>query len=242
MSRLIRLLMIVALATLAPTGSGFAAQDYTIDTAHSSVSFSIRHIVSRTMGRFNDFSGSIVYDAENPANSTVSVTIVMDSFDTDNARRDGHIKSADFFDVEKYPEMTFVSSSVETKGDMLMVTGDLTLHGVTRKVVLPVEVLGVGTHPMTKTAVAGFQAELIIKRSDFGVNNWTDVAGVVGDEVSVTLLVEAVASSGEKMAKNPCNPCGNACNPCGKNPCNPCEKNPCNPCGKNPCNPCSKSL
>ena len=100
MSRLIRLLMIVALATLAPTGSGFAAQDYTIDTAHSSVSFSIRHIVSRTMGRFNDFSGSIAYDAENPANSTVNVTIVMDSFDTDNARRDGHIKSADFFDVE----------------------------------------------------------------------------------------------------------------------------------------------
>ena len=86
-----------------------------------------------------------------------------------------------------------------------------------------------GIHPMTKAGVAGFQAELTLKRSDFGVNSWTDAAGILGDEVRVTLLIEAGADS------------GNPCNPCGKNPCNPCAENPCNPCGsKNPCNPCGE--
>ena len=247
--RMTRLLTILALAILAPSGSGFAAQEYTIDASHSTVGFSIRHIVSRTTGKFNDVKGAILYDAEDPTQSTVNATISMASIDTDNERRDGHLKSADFFNVEKYPSMTFVSSSVTAKGNVLMVTGDLTMHGVTNKVVLPVEVLGVGTHPMTKASVAGFQADLVVNRSDFGVNTWTDAAGVLGDEVKVTLLVEAVASSGKMMGDNPCNPCGNACNPCGNacNPCgkNPCAKNACNPCAKNPCaknacNPCGK--
>ena len=241
MIRMTRMLMIIALVVLTPVGSGFA-QEYTIDASHSTVGFSIRHIVSRTTGRFNDVKGSITYDPENPANAAVNATIAMASIDTDNARRDGHLKSADFFDVERYPSMTFVSSSAESKGDILMITGDLTMHGVTNRVVLPVEVLGIGTHPMTRAPVAGFQAELIVKRSDFGVNTWTDAAGVLGDDVAVTLLIEALASSDAKMGKNPCNPCGNACNPCSKNPC---AKNACNPCGKNPCaknacNPCGE--
>jgi len=248
-----RILTILALAALTPAGSSFASQEYTIDASHSSVGFSVRHIVSRTTGKFTDFSGSLVYDAAKPSESSVNATIKMASIDTDNERRDGHLKSDDFFNVEKYPDMTFMSSSVKAKGNMLMVTGDLTMHGVTRKVVLPVEVLGAGTHPMTKAGVAGFQADLVVKRSDFGVNTWTDAAGVLGDEVKVTLLVEALASSGKMMGKNPCNPCGNACNPCGnacdpcadKNPCakkNPCDKkNACNPCAKkNPCNPCGE--
>ena len=238
MSRMSRILTILAFAALTPAGSSFAAQEYSIDLPHSSVSFSVRHIVSRTAGKFTDFAGSIVYDAKNPNKSSVKATIKMASIDTDNERRDGHLKSDDFFNVEKYPDMTFMSSSVKAKGNMLMVTGDLTMHGVTRKVVLPVEVLGVGTHPMTKASVAGFQADLTVKRSDFGVNTWTDAAGVLGDEVKVTLLVEALASSGKMIGKNPCNPCGNACNPCG-NACNPCaDKNPC--AKKNPCNPCGE--
>ena len=225
MWRLIRILTILALAPMTPAGASFAAQGYTIDSSHSSVGFSVRHIVSRTTGKFTEFSGSISYDAESPENSTVNARISMASIDTDNERRDGHLKSADFFDVAKYPEMTFASSSVDAKGDVLMVTGALTMHGVTQKVVLPVEVLGVGIHPMTKASVAGFQADLIVKRSDFGVNTWTDAAGVVGDEVKVTLIVEALASPDDAMAHNPCNPCT-------KNPCNPCAKNPCNPCGE----------
>ena len=219
------------LAILVSASSAFGAA-YNIDTAHSSVGFSVRHLVSRTTGKFLDFKGRIVYDEANPGASSVNVTIQIASIDTDNERRDNHLRSADFFHAEMYPEMTFVSSKAEQKGETLMVTGDLTLHGVTKQVVLPVEVLGVGTHPMTKAGVAGFQAELTLKRSDFGVNSWTDAAGVVGDEVFVDLIIEAGADSG-----NPCN----ACNPCGKNPCNPCGENPCNPCdGKNPCNPCGE--
>ncbi|MBK34300.1 MAG: polyisoprenoid-binding protein [Gemmatimonadetes bacterium] len=197
--------------------------NYSIDIAHSSVGFSVRHLVSRTTGRFTDFKGKIVYDEANPGASMVNATIQISSIDTDNERRDNHLRSADFFDAEKYPEMTFVSSKVEKKGETLMVTGDLTLHGVTHQVVLPVEVLGVGVHPMTKAAVAGFQVELTLNRSNFGVNSWTDAAGILGDEVRVSLLVEAAADSG-----NPCN----VCNPCGENPCKPCAKNPCNPCGE----------
>ena len=208
------------LAVLLSTDAAFGAT-YKIDIAHSSVGFSVRHIVSRTTGRFNDFKGRVVYDEANPSASTVSATIQIAGIDTDNERRDNHLRSADFFNAEKYPEMTFMSSSVEMKGDMLMVTGDLTLHGVTKQVVVPVEVLGVGVHPMTKAGVAGFQAELTLKRSDFGVNSWTDAAGVLGDEVTVSLAIEAGADS-----ENPCNPCG-------KNPCNPCgDKNACNPCGE----------
>ena len=240
MSKQMRILMVLALAAMTPTGASHAAQEYTIDTGHSTVGFSIRHIVSRTTGRFTDFTGSIVYDAETPANSTVNATIKVASVDTESERRDGHLRSADFFDVETYPNMTFTSSSTEVKGDILMVTGDLTLRGVTKKTVLPVEVLGLGTHPMTKASVAGFQADLIVKRSDFGVNSWTDAAGVLGDEVTVTIVIEALAATGDKMMANPSNPCGNACNPCnpcGKNACNPCAKNPC---AKNPCNPCGK--
>ena len=198
MSRVSRILTAMALTlAIVPAGTSYGAQEYLIDSSHSTVRFSIRHIVSKTTGRFNDFGGSIVYDAENPENSSVKAIIQMASIDTDNARRDGHLKSADFFNIEKYPEMTFMSTDVTAKGAMLMVTGDLTMHGVTKSVVLPLEILGVGIHPMTKAAVAGFQAELVVKRSDYGVNAWTDAAGILGDEVSVTLIIEALASSRE---------------------------------------------
>ncbi len=218
--------------------SGARAETYAIDASHSNVDFTIRHIESRLSGGFTGLSGSVSYDPANPEESTVSATIGTNTIDTNNARRDGHLKSADFFHAEKYPSITFQSTGVRSKGDRLLVTGDLTMHGVTQQVVLPVEILGVGTHPMSKKAVAGFVAEVVIKRSDFGVNNWTDAAGVLGDEVTVRLNIEGVAGRGDvAMAKgNPCNPCSKA------NPCNPCAKgNPCNPCAKaNPCNPCAK--
>jgi polyisoprenoid-binding protein YceI len=163
-------------------------------------------------------------------------TIQTASINTANAQRDKHLRSPDFFDAEKYPEISFKSTGAKKAGDRLMVTGDLTMHGITKSVVLPVEVLGVGTHPMSKAPVAGFTAELILKRSDFGVNNWTDVAGILGDEVKVTLNIEGV---GGKMQNNPCaKDMKNPCNPCAKG-----MKNPCNPCAKgmeNPCNPCAK--
>ena len=169
------------------------AETYVIDLSHSSVDFSIRHLVSRTTGHFNEFSGTIKYDPASPETSTFSGVIEANSIDTGNERRDNHLRSADFFEVAKYPRIEFASTSVKKgKEDRLDVTGTLSLHGVTKPVNFPVEVLGVGVHPMNGRAVAGFAAELTVKRSDYGVDSWVDAAGVLGDEVKITVLIEAL--------------------------------------------------
>jgi polyisoprenoid-binding protein YceI len=188
---------VLAVFLLAGTG---AADTYSIDTVHSSVGFTIRHIFSRVGGSFTDFSGTIMYDPNHPETSSVEATIKVASINTNNERRDNHLRSADFFDAEKYPQITFKSTGAKKQDEKLMVTGDLTMHGVTRRAVLPIEVLGVGTHPMSKAPVAGFAAELTVKRSDFGVNNWVDKAGMLGDEIKVSLNIEA---AGMKTAENP---------------------------------------
>lgn len=169
------------------------AETYIIDAGHSSVAFSIRHLVSRTSGRFNEFSGSVKYDPAHPEKTSVDATIQVASIDTNNKDRDGHLSSADFLDAEKMPTITFKSTKAEVKDDVIILTGDFTLHGVTKKITLPIEVLGTGTHPRSKKLQAGFAAEITIKRSDYGVNTWTDMAGVLGDEVKISLAVEANA-------------------------------------------------
>ena len=185
---------IMSLALLAGDALG---ETYAIDAVHSSVGFGIRHIFSRTTGVFTEFAGEITYDPEDPGASSVTATIQVASINTNNERRDGHLTSPDFFDAEKYPGITFRSTEVKVDGDRLLVRGDLTIHGVTQSVVLPVEVLGVGDHPMRKAPVAGFAAELAVKRSSFGVNSWTDAAGVLGDDVAVSLNIEAVGPKKE---------------------------------------------
>lgn len=168
------------------------AETYEIDPVHSSVGFTIRHLVSRSTGTFTDFSGSITYDPKQPAKSSFECVIQAASINTGNERRDGHLKGADFFDVENFAEITFKSTAVKSAGENeLSVTGDFTLHGVTKSVTLPVTVLGVGTHPRHGRGVAGLAAEFTIMRSDYGVDNWTDVAGVLGNEVKISLLIEA---------------------------------------------------
>ena len=174
----------------AATGS---AETYEIDAAHSNVLFSIRHIFSQVQGGFSEFSGTVVYDPKTPEESSVRAKISTTGINTGNERRDNHLRSPDFFDAAQYPEITFESSKVEMHGDKLLVKGDLTVHGVTRSIVLPVQVLGVGMHPMAKAPVAGFLAEAIVKRSDFGVNNWTDKANILGEEVKILLNIEALA-------------------------------------------------
>lgn len=176
------------------TGNALA-ETYEIDGVHSSVTFSIRHLVSRTKGEFNDFSGAIQYDPEHPEKTQVSGIIQVASIDTRNEKRDGHLKSGDFFEAEKFPTITFKSTQAKKKGDKLMITGDFTLHGTTKQVVLPVEVLGLGVHPRNKAPVAGFASQLVLKRSDYGVNSWTDMAGVLGDEVKVELTIEALGKA-----------------------------------------------
>ncbi len=175
------------------------AETYQIDASHSAVDFSIRHLVGRTKGKFTEFTGAVVYDEKAIDKSSVEAVIKVSSLDTENERRDGHLKSPEFFDVEKYPEITFKSTQVEKGADgKLLVTGDLSLHGVTKSVQLQVEVLGTGIHPMTNMPVAGFSSGLVIKRSNFGVNNWVDKANVLGDEVEVGILIEAAVPPPKK--------------------------------------------
>jgi len=137
-----------------------------------------------------------VYDAEAPEKSTVEATIVATSVNTAHERRDNHLRN-DFFEVEKYPEITFKSTSAKADGEgKLLVVGDLTMHGMTREVSLPVDVIGVGKHPRRGTPMAGFEARLTISRADFGVNHYTDAAKILGDEVTLSLNIRAAAGGG----------------------------------------------
>ncbi|MEO7260610.1 MAG: YceI family protein, partial [Jatrophihabitantaceae bacterium] len=129
--------------TLAATIPGYLAGTWSIDPAHSDVSFSVRHMmVSKVKGRFGSFSGALV-TAENPAESSVTAEIDLDSIDTNNAQRDNHIRSGDFFEVEKNPTMTFASTSVQADGGDWLVSGDLSLKGITKSVTLKVELNGI---------------------------------------------------------------------------------------------------
>jgi polyisoprenoid-binding protein YceI len=165
-----------------------------IDRSHSEVAFQVRHLLSKVRGRFNDFSGLIEFDQEHPERSRVDVRIQAASIDTAEPDRDKHLRSADFFDVEKYPALAFVSTSVTPRGgNTYDVAGSLTIHGVTRQVVLPASFLGTATDPWGN-ARSGFEAELTLNRKDFGLtwNAALETGGfLVGDEVKVTLSIQA---------------------------------------------------
>ena len=120
-----------------------ASETYQIDAVHSDVSFKVRHFVSKSSGRFDDFGGTMVIDRDEMTKSTVEFSVKMASIDTDNENRDNHLKSPDFFDAEKYPDMTFKSSGIAKTGESTYdVTGQFNMHGVTKEIVVPVEVLG----------------------------------------------------------------------------------------------------
>ena len=171
---------------------------YEIDPTHSSVHFSVRHLmVSNVRGEFTKVSGTIQFDPQNPAASTVEASIDATSINTRDDQRDGHLKSADFLDVEKFPAITFKSTHVQPHADGGKVTGDLTIHGVTRTITLDVE--GPGTEikdPWGKQRI-GASATAKLSRKDYGLtwNAALETGGVmVGDEVKITLDLEAVRS------------------------------------------------
>jgi len=193
-----RLVCSLALATcLLVPGRGHGAT-WEIDPSHSTVGFKIRHMMISTVhGRFRTFSATAVGDPASPEAATIEATIDVASLDTDNEKRDSHLKSADFFDVEKFPKMTFKSKKIQKAGDgRYKVIGDLTLHGVTKEVVLDVEG---PTAPVTMgTTKAGAHATTRLNRKDFGItwNKAMDGGGVVlGEDVDVTIDVEAVKKS-----------------------------------------------
>jgi len=187
-----RLLVVILVAFAVPT----LAATWQIDPAHSNVSFSVRHMmISNVRGEFTKVSGTVEGDEKTPTQAVITVTIDAASIDTREAKRDGHLKSPDFLDVAKYPTITFKSKKIEpAAAGQFKVTGDLTLHGVTREVVLDVSDLTASIKdPMGKTR-AGARATTKIDRKDFGIN-WSkamDGGGLlVGDDVSINIDVEA---------------------------------------------------
>ena len=187
-----RLTFPLATALLLAAGSATAAPvRYDLDPNHTRIDFSWTHFgFSHPMGRFNRFEGDFRFDPADPTQSSVTVTIPVDSIDTGVAKLDAHLKTDEFFDVARYPTATFKSTRVERSGEHdLKVTGDLTLHGVTRPVVLDVVVNRIGQHPMAGRAAAGFDASATIRRSDFGISNYVPN---VSDEIRLSISTEAM--------------------------------------------------
>ena len=177
------------------TATATKTTTYSIDKAHSEATFQVRHLLTKVRGRFSDFDGTIDYDEENPERSSVNVTIQAASIDTNERDRDTHLRSADFFDVEKFPTLTFRSGAITRKGsERLGLAGDLTIHGVTLPVSLDAIFLGKAKDPWGNERIA-FEAEAAINRKDYGLN-WNaalETGGfLVGDEVKISLSVQAV--------------------------------------------------
>jgi polyisoprenoid-binding protein YceI len=181
--------------TTAVTATETAVRTYQIDTAHSEATFTVRHLITKVRGRFSDFAGTIAFDAANPANSTVSFTIQAASIDTNQKDRDAHLRSADFFETETYPTITFTSTSIAAQGgNAYHVTGTFTVRDVTREITLPVTYLGTAKDPWGNERIA-FEAEYALNRKDYGLtwNAALETGGfLVGDEVKITLSVQAV--------------------------------------------------
>jgi polyisoprenoid-binding protein YceI len=191
--------LVLALAASAQADS----KTYAVDKVHSEVGFQIRHMVGKVRGRFTDFGGKITGDLAKPEAASVEFTIKAASINTDNERRDGHLKSADFFDVEKFPEISFKSEKISAKTkDEYEVQGQLTMHGVTKPVTLPVKVLGVGKGPRGGDTV-GLEVETTLNRKDYGIvwNKALDTGGLtLGDDVTVSINLEAPEARPEAAA------------------------------------------
>jgi polyisoprenoid-binding protein YceI len=171
---------------------GYAATEtYNIDAGHSFANFSIRHVVAKTSGSFNDIKGVVKIDRDNLANSSVDAKIRVASISTGHAKRDEHIQKAEYLDVVNFGEITFVSQKVEAKSATEgVMTGQFTMHGVTKEIAIPFKVLGFGADPWGGQR-SGFEAKTVIKASDYGFG-WGTKPGPVGDDIEVTLLIEGV--------------------------------------------------
>lgn len=190
---------------LAATLPVLAADTYKIDPSHSEVGFKVRHFLSKTPGRFAKFQGIIQIDEKDITRSSVEVSIDTASVNTDNDSRDKHLRSADFFDAEKFPAMTFRSTSVrEVAKGKLEVTGDLTLRGVTKRITFPITNVGVINSPFGDVRAGFIDGTLKINRKDFGVswNKVLDTGGtMLSDDVDISLNIEAVKQAPKVAAQ-----------------------------------------
>ena len=172
---------------------------YVLDPAHTRVGFVARHaMVTKVRGQFNEFEGTAVVDGTDPTRSTVQLTIQAASIDTRNEQRDGHLRSNDFLAMEDYPQITFVSTAVETTGPAgFEVTGDLTIKGVTNSVTIPFEFEGAATDPFGNQRV-GFEGSVVINRKDYGVtwNAALETGGVlVSEKITLEFEVSAIKAA-----------------------------------------------
>ena len=185
---------VVLAAAVAAASPTLAADTYQFDKSHTTVGFQIRHVVTNVGGKFQDFSGSIKVDRVKPENSSVEFTIQAASINTNEPKRDEHLKSPDFFDVTNQPTITFKSTSVKPSGkDTYEVAGNLTMRGVTKAVTLPITFLGEGRDPWGNEKM-GFELQTTLNRKDYGIiwNKALDQGGLLlGDEVKVQISVEA---------------------------------------------------
>lgn len=172
-----------------------AADTYKIDKSHSEALFRIRHLMSKVTGRFSDFDGTMTVDSSKPESSSVEFRIRTNSIDTNEPKRDKHLRSAEFFDVEKYPELTFKSKSIKSVGkNAFDVAGNLTMRGVTKPVTVRVDYLGNARDPWGNER-AGFEVTTTLNRKDYGLlwNQRLDTGGyLLDDDVQVTINVEAI--------------------------------------------------
>lgn len=182
------------LAGIFLTSPGFAAETYVIDPAHSHVMFKVERFgLSNTIGGFVDVAGAVSLDKNAPEKSSVTATVKIASVDSNNAEREGHLRGPSWLDAEQFPLMTFTSTQVEQTGESTAkVTGDLTLHGVTRPLTLNVTLHKIGADPVSKREAAGFTATGSLKRGDFGMMT---AQGLIGDAVEIS--IEALAVAGE---------------------------------------------
>jgi polyisoprenoid-binding protein YceI len=180
----------MALILLASHAPALAADTYQVDPVHSMILFRIRHLeVGNFYGRFNNPTGTITWDQENPASSRFEMEVRAQNVDTANQRRDDHLRSPDFFNAAQYPVITFISRSVEAKEEgVYEVTGDLTMHGVTQEVTVPMELIGRATDRRGRNLI-GFEGAFELQRSDYGITFMQDG---LGDTVRLIISLEAI--------------------------------------------------
>lgn len=198
-----RFLLIPLLTMLAASAPG--AESFAVDGAHSYVGFSVSHmVISKTKGHFNEFSGTLVYDEGDPSKSSIKGIVQVQSIDTGNDQRDEHLRSADFFDAGKFPEILFESKKIEKRGAAWAVLGTLTIRGVTRPVEIPFKVTGKIKDPWGNERVGVELSPFTIDRRDFGLS-WSktmDAGGlVVGNEVTIELAGEFVRETPKEEPK-----------------------------------------
>jgi len=194
---------VIALGVTLALSSPALADTYTIDRNHSEAAFQVRHILTKVRGTFRDFAGTISFDKAKPENSSVEFRIKTASIDTGVQKRDDHLRSPDFFDAATHPEIVFKSTKVVAKGgNKFDVTGDFTMHGVTKPITLPVTFLG--EQKFGKGAKAGFETAVTLNRKDYGLlwNRALESGGVmVGDDVEIAINIEADLQA-DKPASN----------------------------------------